>query len=279
MASVSNEGIAAHYTRTGLLAAIEDGVAKLGKTPATVTVEDLAPVDEFHVGGRDASEAFLDQIGLTTSHRVLDIGCGLGGSARFAATRYGCHVTGIDLTEAFVTTGQELCDWVGLGGRVSLRQGSALATPFEADAFDGAYMLHVGMNIADKQQLCAEVYRVLRPGARFGIYDLMRTGDGTLQYPVPWASVPEHSALSTPSDYRSALEAAAFTIGAERSRREFALEFFASMKARTVAAGGPAALGLHLLMGDSAATKLTNVVGGIASGMLAPVELVAEKAL
>lgn len=230
---MSNEGIAAHYTRAGLLGAIEDGVAKLGKTPATVTVEDLAPVDEFHVGGRDASEAFLDQLGLTASHRVLDVGCGLGGSARFAATRYGCHVTGIDLTDAFVVTGQALCDWVRLRDRVSLRHGSAPAMPFETGAFDAAYMLHVGMNIEDKQQLCAEVHRVLRPGARFGIYDLMRTGDGALQYPVPWASEPEHSALSTPSDYRSALKGAAFTVGAERSRREFALEFFASMKART----------------------------------------------
>jgi SAM-dependent methyltransferase len=274
---LSDEDIAAHYARTELLAAIRDGVAKLGKTPATVTVEDLAPVDEFHVGGREASEAFLDQLSLVPSHRVLDIGCGLGGSARFAATRYGCRVTGIDLTNAFIATGESLCDWVGLGDRVSLREGSALAMPFEADAFDAAYMLHVGMNIADKRQLCAEVHRVLRPGARFGIYDLMRTGGGTLQYPVPWASVPEHSALSTPSDYRSALEAAAFTIGAERRRRAFALEFFASMKARTAAAGGPAPLGLHLLMGHSAATKLTNVVSGIASGMLAPVELVAEK--
>jgi len=54
-----DEDVAAHYTRNGLVAAIRDGLGKLGKTPATVTVDDLAPVDEFHVGGRQASEAFL----------------------------------------------------------------------------------------------------------------------------------------------------------------------------------------------------------------------------
>jgi len=162
--------------RNGLVAAIRDGLGKLGKTPATVTVDDLAPVDEFHIGGRQASEAFLAQLALTPNQRVLDIGCGLGGSARFAATRYGCEVTGIDLTGAFVDTGKVLCDWVGLADRVSLLQGSALDMLFESGAFDAAYMLHVGMNIADKRQLCADVHRVLRPGACFGIYDLMRTG-------------------------------------------------------------------------------------------------------
>ena len=148
---MSDEDVSAHYARPGLLAAIRDGVARLGKTPATVMVDDLAPVDEFHIGGRQASEDFLGQLALSPDQRVLDIGCGLGGSARFAASRYGCHITGIDLPEEYVTTGQVMCDWVGLEARVSLRQGSALAMPFEADTFDGAYMLHVGMNIADKR--------------------------------------------------------------------------------------------------------------------------------
>ncbi len=109
-ALVSIEDVSAHYAHGELLAAIRDGVAKLGKTMETVTVDDLAPVDEFHIGGRQASEAFLGQLGLTLDQRVLDVGCGLGGSARFAATRYRCHITGIDLTPEYVDTGQALCD-------------------------------------------------------------------------------------------------------------------------------------------------------------------------
>jgi SAM-dependent methyltransferase len=273
-----DKDVAAHYASDGLITAIRDGLGKLGKTPATVTVDDLAPVDEFHIGGRQASEAFLDQLTLTPSQRVLDIGCGLGGTARFATERYGCSVTGIDLTGAFVDTGKVLCDWVGLGDRVSLQQGSALDMPFESDAFDAAYMLHVGMNIADKRQLCADVYRVLRPGACFGIYDLMRTGAGELRYPVPWASVPETSALAAPDEYQEALESAGFTLTAERDRRDVALEFFANLRARTMGAGGPAPLGLHILMGDTTPLKIANMVAGISSGTLAPVELVTRKA-
>ncbi len=275
---MSDEDVAAHYTSAGLLAAIREGVAKLGKTPATVTGEDLAPVDEFHVGGRQASEHFLGQLGLTPDQHVLDVGCGLGGSARFATTRYGCRVTGLDLTQEFVATGKVLCDWVGLVDRVSLRQGSALAMPFDAEAFDGAYMLHVGMNIADKDRLCAEVHRVLRPGACFGIYDLMRNGEGELAYPVPWASTPETSVVETPEGYRRALRTAGFIVTAERSRADFAREFFATLKARTAAAGGPAPLGLHILMGETAPRKIANMVGNIGSGTIAPVEILARKA-
>ena len=261
-----------------MLAAIYDGVARLGKTPATVTVEDLAPVDEFHIGGRQASEDFLGQLGLAPDQRVLDVGCGLGGSARFAATRYGCRITGVDLTEEFVSTGQVMCDWVGLGDRVSLRQGSALAMPFEADTFDDAYMLHVGMNIDDKRRLCAEVHRVLRPGGCFGIYDVMRTGEGKLAYPVPWAATPATSAVHSVDDYRVALLAAECATTAERNRRDFALEFFAKLKTSATGASGPAPLGLHILMGDTAPLKIANMVANIASGTLAPVEIVARKA-
>ena len=273
-----DEEVSAHYARTGLLTAISDGVAKLGKTPATVKVEDLAPVDEFHIGGRQASEEFLGQLGLTSDQHVLDVGCGLGGSARFAATRYGCHITGIDLTEEYVATGQVMCDWVGLGDRVSLRQGSALAMPFEADTFDSAYMLHVGMNIDDKHQLCVEVHRVLRPGGCFGIYDVMRTGEGELAYPVPWAATPATSAVHSVDDYRAALRVAGFATTGERNRRDFALEFFATLKANATRASGPAPLGLHILMGDTAPRKISNMVANITNGALAPVEIVARKA-
>jgi len=274
---LSDDDVSAHYTSGELLAAIRDGVARLGKTPATVTVDDLAPVDEFHVGGRQASEHILGQLGLTQGQHVLDVGCGLGGSARFAAIRYGCQVTGLDLTEEFVTTGQVLCDWVGLADRVALRQGSAVAMPFEAEAFDAAYMLHVGMNIADKDRLCEEVHRVLRPGASFGIYDLMRKGEGDLAYPVPWAQTPEISVVSAPQDYRRALVKVGFTVTNERNRGEFSREFFENLKARIAKADGPAPLGLHILMGETAPQKVANMTRNIGRGTLVPVELVARK--
>ncbi len=106
--------VSTHYTHGSLVDAITAGVHKLGKTVATVSVDDLSPVDEFHVGGRAATEAFLGQLDIRADHHVLDVGCGLGGASRFAATRYNCRVTGIDLTAEYVETGNTLCSWVGL---------------------------------------------------------------------------------------------------------------------------------------------------------------------
>ncbi len=270
--------ISAHYTHGDLTSAIRRGIESLGKTINSVTIDDLAAVDEFHVGGRAASEHFLDQLDLTAEKHVLDVGCGLGGAARFVASRYRSRVDGIDLTPEYVETGAVLCGWVGLQERIRLYQGSALSMPFADHTFDGAYMMHVGMNIEDKAALCSEVGRVLRPGARFGIYDVMKTGDGELAYPVPWATTAATSFVAEPAQYRHALEAAGFSVLAELNRRDFALAFFEQLRARTMATGGPPALGLHVLMGRNAPDKIQNMIRNIQEGRIAPVELIARKA-
>ncbi len=269
--------VSSHYTRGNLLQTILERLSALGKTPETVTVADLGAVDEFHTGGRRATVDFLSQFGLSSGQRVLDIGCGLGGTARYAASHYGVRISGIDLTAEFVETGNVMCGWVGLADQVSLFEGSALDLPFDDASFDAAYMLHVGMNIADKGALCAGVARVLRPGCAFGIYDIMRTGPGELKFPVPWAENANISAVAEPGDYKRALEEAGFTLTHERNRRDFALAFFEELWARMAAAGGPPALGTHVLMRASAAERLRNLAENIAAGRIAPVELIAHK--
>ena len=266
-----------HYTHGSLLEAIRAGMESLGKSPGTVTVDDLGPVEEFHIGGRAASQHFLDQLELTADHHVLDVGCGLGGTSRFVAHSYGSRVTGIDLTPEYVAAGRTLCEWVGLDDRIDLTEGSATELPYDEASFDGAYMLHVGMNIANKHALAAELFRVLKPRTRLGIYDVMRIGPGELAFPVPWAGSAAGSVVAPPETYRDALDAAGFELRAERNRREFALEFFAELEARTAAAGGPPPLGLHILMGAEAPTKIANMVENITASRVAPVELIAEK--
>jgi len=270
--------VAAHYQRAGLLAAFEAGLAALGKSPATVSIDDLAPADEFHIGGREASVEFLDQLGLADGQRVLDVGCGLGGPARFAADRYRVLVSGVDLTPAYVEAGKELTHWTALDGAVDLRVADALSLPFDDASFDAAYMIHVGMNIADKRALFGEVARVLRPGASFGVYDVMRASDGgSLAYPLPWATTAATCAVAAPDAYREALEAAGFVLLAERARRQFALDFFARLRARLASAKGPPPLGLHLVMGADTPTKIGNMVANIEAGLIAPVEMIARR--
>lgn len=271
------QDISNHYAHGDLLSAIQRGLESLGKTTDTVTIDDLAPVDEFHIGSRQASEHFLGQLNLSPEMHILDVGCGLGGAARFVASRYKSRVAGVDLTPEFIETARILCRWVRLQDRISLYQGSALSLDFSDNAFDGAYMLHVGMNIADKKKLCSEVSRVLRTGSRFGIYDVMRIGDGDLTYPVPWAATADTSAVAEPTHYRKALRASGFEVTAERDRRDFALAFFDQLRANTTAAGGPPPLGLHILMGKNTPDKVKNMIENISAGRIAPVELIAQK--
>ena len=270
--------VANHYTRGDLLSAIRAGVEKLGKTPETVTIEDLAPVDEFHIGGRMATRSFLDQIGIRPEDHVLDVGCGIGGASRFAARTYGCQVTGMDLTEEYVETGNTLCSWLGQENRVKLSQGNALAMNLPDATVDKAFMLHVGMNIPDKASLAMEVWRVLRPGGVFGIYDIMEVGGDQLKYPVPWATVAKASSLASPANYKHSLMAAGFQIVSEQDRREFALDFFERLKANSALADGPPPLGLHILMGKEAPTKVQNMIENVSRNRVAPIELIARKA-
>ena len=269
--------IAKHYTHGQLLERILTGLEAIGRSPDTVTVDELAPVDEFHIGGRQASEEFITQLVPTADDHMLDIGCGLGGTSRFMASRFGCRVIGVDLTPEFITTGQALCDWVGLSGQVELHQGDATEMAFRDEIFDGAVMLHVGMNIPDKVSLFNEVYRLIKPGAKFGIYDVMKTGDEELVYPVPWSSEPGTSALASQDQYGESLEQAGFRIIRTRDRREFAAGFFAETRRQMEQAGGAPPLGVHIAMGESAPTKIRNMVENIAAGRVSPVEMIAVK--
>ncbi|QEX22186.1 SAM-dependent methyltransferase [Hypericibacter adhaerens] len=269
-------GVSGHYSHGALERAILAALQSSGKDPDRLTPADLAPVDEFHIGGRLATVEFTAQLGFKPGLRLLDIGCGIGGASRHVAEAYGCQVQGIDLTDEYVRVAAMLAKRVGLADKVAYRQASALDLPFDAASFDGAYMLHVGMNIADKGRLAAEVARVLKPGAVFGIYDVMREGKGDLTFPLPWASEPAYSFVDSADRYRTCLADAGFTVERERNRREFAIEFFRQMQERW-AQGGLPPLGLHILMGESARQKIANIVTGLKAGLIAPVEIVSRK--
>lgn len=266
--------IAAHYTQGTIAGTIFGVLRGMGKDPEHLAAADLSPVDEFHIGGRQATVDFATQLAIPRGSHLLDIGSGLGGAARYFAVEHGCTVAGIDLTDEYAQIANDLAHRAGLSSMVSYRQGSALDLPFAAASFDGAYMLHVGMNIEDKARLFAGVRRVLKPGGTFGIYDVMRTGAGDLSFPVPWASTAATSFVDTPGDYRRLLEAAHFSVLTERNRRDFALASFQQMRARAAQAGGPPPLGLHIVMGAGFAQKTANMADNVQRGLIAPTEIV-----
>ena len=266
---------ASHYTHGAVQQAIFDALKSMGKDIDRLATADLVAADEFHLGWRAATTLLAKDLGLKCGMHVLDVGSGIGGPARFFAETHGCRVTGIDLTEEFVQVAGELTRRCGLGDLVSFRQGSALDLPFGAGAFDAATLIHVGMNIADKARLFRNVRRVLKPGAPFAVYEVMRVADGDLPYPMPWAQSGGTSFVETPETYRELLNDAGFAIEREENRREFVLKLAAEIREKAAAHGAPA-LGIPILMGPAWRERLTNVMSTLERGTIAPVQMIAR---
>ncbi|CAN5142585.1 class I SAM-dependent methyltransferase [soil metagenome] len=267
--------VSQHYTHGSLETAILEALAKSGKDIERLAVADLMHADEFHLGWRAATVEIGKALKLTPQMRLLDVGSGIGGPARYFGETSGCRVAGIDLTEEFVTVANSLTRRVGLSDRVTFKQASALSLPFNKAEFDAATLIHVGMNIADKAQLFSEVRRVLKTGAVFGVYEVMRTGEAELPYPMPWAMTPETSFVETPDTYKRLLTAAGFTIESETNRRDMVLELAAQMR-EDVARNGAPPVSLSLLMGPSGRERLANVMSTLQAGTIAPVQIIAR---
>ena len=271
------QDVARHYASTGLLARIDAALKKAGVDPARPGVDDFKPVDEFHTGGLEATQALLEQLSITPEMHVVDLGCGLGGTARHLVHRYGARVTGVDLTDEFVEVGQTINARLGYDERIALRQGSVTDLPIEDDTADLVTMFHVGMNVADKEALFREAARVLRPGGTFALFDVMAgEAGGDLVFPLPWSTRPETSRVAAPGIYRRAAHAAGLTEVTERDRSAFASQYFERVR-RHIAAEGLPPLGIHLLMGDEARIKIDNYVENLSAGRIAPTEMIFRK--
>ena len=272
---MNESAVAEHYSDTDLLARIFKALEASGANIDDLQPDDLAPVEEFHIGGRTATTHALSKLSLSDKSHVLDVGCGIGGAARYLAANVGCRVSGIDLTPEYIDVARTLTDRTGLGDKATFKVASALAMPFEAETFDAAITFHVAMNIEDRSTLYSEIARVMKPDASLCIYDVMKKRDIPLTYPVPWAQSADTSHLTTPAEMLKLLNAAGFEVHDVEDRTNFALDFFRQSLAAIAA--GPPPLGIHLLMGASAPEKFKNTLDNIQRGCIAPVQMIAMR--
>ena len=245
---MADDPVETHYTTQDLGQVILAALKAAGKDLDHLTPDDLAPVDEFHGGQRPATIRLAELVGFTGSERVLDVGSGLGGPSRYLAWRYGCRVSGVDMTAEFVRVAEMLTGMTGLVGRVDYRQGNALDLPFEDMSFDVVWSQNVAMNIADRDRLYREMRRVLKSGGKLALQEVAAGPSGEPHYPVQWAREPGISFLFTPEATRQKLEASGFRVLTWQDTTEEALE---SAKRRAhISAAAPPPLGTHLILGD-----------------------------
>ncbi|MGR9117254.1 MAG: class I SAM-dependent methyltransferase [Gammaproteobacteria bacterium] len=257
MNNIDAWSVDSHYGFGGIMKKIEAGLISSGKDLDSLCVDDLAPIDGFHTRGRTSTFEVAELTDIKPADLILDVGCGLGGTPRYLANRYHCHVTGIDLTEEYISVGETLTRLVNLDHRVQLRQASALEIPFEAACFDIVWTEHAQMNIADKNQFYSEIARVLKPGGRLLFHDVFRGLGDKPVYPVPWAEDESISALVTEKDAQSIMENMGLRVAKWIVKTQESIDFFKMMSAN-IDANGPPPIGIHLLMGDNAKEKLSN---------------------
>ena len=265
-----------HYAHKDLEGAILRALAEAGKDPDHLGPEDLAPVDEFHVRGRKATLELARRFHLDATMHILDVGSGLGGPSRVLAQEFGCRVTGLDLSAEYCRVAAMLCRRLRLDGQVSYRHGNALDMPFENAAFDVVWTQHAAMNIPDKAGLYREIWRVLKPGGRLGIYDICAGEGGQVHFPVPWAREPSLSFLTAPARMREILEEIGFEIESWRDTTEEGRCWFRRVGEK-MRRERPAALGLHLLMGADFGTMAQNQTRNLEEDRIALIEAVVRR--
>ncbi|NRO98058.1 methyltransferase domain-containing protein [Paraburkholderia sp. NMBU_R16] len=243
-----------HYRASGLRARLTATLMALGPDDALLAPQQLASLDQFHSRGLAATAELGELIGIRADMRVLDIGSGIGGPARFLAAAHGCSVVGIDLSEPFVDAACYLTERTGQTARVSFETGSALDLPFDRGQFDVALLQHVAMNIADRPRLYDNIRRVLKLGGKFATYDVvLKNGDS--HYPVPWARTSATSFLMTADATREAIESAGFRTLMSRDDSDAAKAWITQLRA----SGAPPSPNLGVVMGPDFLEFTTNL--------------------
>ncbi len=245
-----------HYSRGDLLLRLNAALADDGVDPSRPQIDTLAPYDQFHGRGLEATQEIAAMLKVAPTDHLLDVGSGIGGPARYMAHRFGCRVTGIDLTAEYCEVARHLTRLLAMESQVEFELGDALAMPFADATFDGAYSMNVSMNIADKAALYGEVRRVLKPGS------------------WPTAST---SFLATPEETRNGLEAAGFEIVQFRQTTEAVKAYDARSRAMVDRGEKPPHRAVQLMHGDIAPLAMKNTVRGVAEGSIIPVEILSRK--
>jgi len=271
---VNSQEVVEHYGTSSLLEQVDEALQHAGLGQGTLNWSDLVPLDQFHVRGLGATKELAEVLSLDSRTKILDVGCGLGGPARFLAATFGCHVTGVDLSQPFVEVASKLNERCGLRDLVTCQAADALNLPFPAEHFNVAWTQHVAMNVANRTKFYEEIHRVLTPHGRLAFYDVL-AGDGRpLIFPVPWAQQPSTSFLLTLDATREVLRNAGFHEVYCADKTEQAMTWFAEVQSRLTAS---TPLSIAVVMGSQFLEMAKNLGRNLQEGRVRLVQAIFQR--
>jgi len=276
---MSNDRIREHYASHDIAHRVVAALRATAGDSVKLSPHTLAPLEHFHRGGLPSTGKLAERLAPKQGDRLLDVGCGIGGPARWIAASFGCHVTGIDLVPEYCSAATELSSASGMTDRVQFLEGDAIALPFPDQTFDGALSQSALMNVADKPTAFAEVFRVLKPGKLFAISVAGAGPAGSPYLPLPFATSPEDSFLSPPETIRQCLVDVGFKIVLfDDTTTEVAVQQRAYLQ-RLESEGLPP-LGWHILLGRERSHVLqANAARSFIEGRLVELEILVKRPL
>jgi ubiquinone/menaquinone biosynthesis C-methylase UbiE len=182
--------------------------------------------EDIHMGGLEDTRILTGEIGIRKESKVLDVGCGLGGTARYLAETYGCHVTGIDATDRMLEEASRRNESAGLSHLIDLKLGNALEMPFRDEAFDVLIGQDAWCYITDKPKLIAECARVLRPKGTIAFTDWLKSENITPEESKSFFTFMAFPDVETFSGYSELLEGNGFAI---QKKEDLSDKFVASL--------------------------------------------------
>ena len=268
------EAINDQYGKSNLGAQILATLQSKGIDTAKKIQDVLAPIEELHLRGRRATIELAQEANLNENMKVLDIGCGIGGSARTLISNFGCEVTGIDLCEEFCRAANLINERIGYISNIEILQGDALDMPFKNSSFDAIFIQHVLMNIKDKERVISEIYRLLRPKGRLALNTICEGSVNPVHFPVIWANNPSISYLLPPNDLRQLFGKCGFKEISWRDDTKKVLEEIQTMRSKRPS-NKPRPISLDLIIPDTR-IKWKNIVRNLKEGRIMVIQGIFE---
>jgi sarcosine/dimethylglycine N-methyltransferase len=169
------------------------------------------PDEDIATASRRTVERMAAQVDLSRGTRVLDIGSGFGGAARYLAATHGCHVTCLNLSERENERNRELTEQQGLSHLVEVVDGSFENLPFQDNGFDLIWSQDALLHSGDREHVLAEAARVLRPRGEIVFTDPMASDGCAREKLAPILERISLATMATPGFYREQLAGVGLT--------------------------------------------------------------------